>query len=288
MIEFREATHEYFSDGKKLISVTQLMRKQGLAPDYSGVSNEVLQAKAKRGTLVHKEIEDFIKNDEIGFTKEMLEFKNYIQNNGVEVLQSETILFNDIVAGTCDLILHHNGELIIADIKTTSQLHFESVSWQLSIYAYLNGTKMDKGQAYHFNKDGELTVVDIQLKPMEEVERLMECERKGEIFKQELAINDVSVQALAEAEKIIKYFEEKKKEAEVKAAQMREALLIAMENQGVKSFENENIKITYVAPSTRKSIDSTRLRNEMPEIAKQFEKVSKVNASLRITLKEKK
>ena len=57
MILFDEKTHTYTDDGKHLISVTQLMKKHGLAPDYSGVSESVLGAKAQRGTLIHKEIE---------------------------------------------------------------------------------------------------------------------------------------------------------------------------------------------------------------------------------------
>jgi hypothetical protein len=67
MIEFREDTHEYFLDGRKLISVTQLMRKHGLAPSYDAVPSAVLKAKAERGTLIHKEIEKYIKYGEIGF-----------------------------------------------------------------------------------------------------------------------------------------------------------------------------------------------------------------------------
>ena len=47
MLEFNPDSHEYTLDGKKLISVTQLMRKYGLAPDYSNVSPATLEAKAK-------------------------------------------------------------------------------------------------------------------------------------------------------------------------------------------------------------------------------------------------
>ena len=60
MLIFNEDKHEYTLDGKKLISVTQLMSKYGLAPDYSNVDPEVLKRKAQRGTLIHKEIEDYL------------------------------------------------------------------------------------------------------------------------------------------------------------------------------------------------------------------------------------
>lgn len=41
-------------------------------------------------------------------------------------------------------------------------------------------------------------------------------------------------------------------------------------------------KITYVSPSTRTSIDSKRLKEEEPEIAKKFTKTTNVNATLRL------
>ena len=290
LIEFREDTHEYFLDGRKLISVTQLMRKHGLAPNYDAVPSEVLKAKAERGTIIHKEIEDFIKNGEIGFTSELGAFINHIYGNGIAPVASEFIVYNEVVAGTVDMLSMENGEYVINDFKTTATLHKEAVSWQLSIYSYLlgmnSGTLANKGKAYHFNAEGALKVVDIPLKPFAEVERLLDCEENGELFKQELTVSETALAELVEIETVIKQIEEQKKAAEEQAAELRAALMKAMEANGVTSFENESIKITYVAPTTRTAIDSTKLKKEMPEIAEKYAKTSNVKASLRITLKE--
>lgn len=292
MIEFREDTHEYFLDGRKLISVTQLMRKHGLAPSYDAVPSEVLKAKAERGTLIHKEIEDYIKTGAIGFTKELSEFREHIHFNDVTPLASEFIVYNDLVAGTVDLGLLDNGEYVIADIKTTATLHKEAISWQLSIYAYLHGSAtgnwVNKGKAYHFSADGALKVVDIPLKPMAEVMSLLDCEKKGEIYKQDLAVSNTALAELVEVESLIKSIEEQKKAAEAQAQELRASLMQAMEANGVTSFENESIKITYVAPTTRTAIDSAKLKKELPEIAEKYTKTSNVKPSLRITLKEDK
>lgn len=289
MIEFREETHEYFLDGRKLISVTQLMQKHGLAPSYDAVPSEVLRAKAERGTLIHKEIEDYLKNGEIGFTTELMEFRNHIASNVITVLASETMFNNDIVAGTVDLVLDDNGATI-ADIKTTATLHKEAVSWQLSIYAYLVGESTgiwaNKGQAYHFQPDGTLKVVKIPLKPEDEVKRLLECERNGELYTQSLTGTEAQLAELAEIETIIRKIEERKKAAEAQAQELRAALMAAMEANGVTSFENERIKLTYVSATTRTAIDGAKLKKELPEIAAQYTKTSAVKASLRITLKE--
>lgn len=42
------------------------------------------------------------------------------------------------------------------------------------------------------------------------------------------------------------------------------------------------VKLTYVSPSERKTIDSKKLKEEEPEIAKQFTKTTNVKASVRI------
>ena len=198
MLTFNEETHEYTLDGRKLISVTQLMQKHNLSPSYSNVSVEVLQKKAERGSLVHKEIEDYNKTKDIGFTFELGLYKKYINENNVDVIESEMQVHNDIVAGTIDLVFYFKDNLYVCDIKTTYTLHKRAVRWQLSIYCYLYWYKRftDRdmlkkyynttlGQAYHFTKEKTLNVVDIPLRTFEEVEELMECERKGILYKGE-------------------------------------------------------------------------------------------------------
>lgn len=286
MVEFDKDTHTYTDGGRKLISVTQLMRKHWLAPDYSGVPSETLNAAAERGTLIHSEIERWIKEGADGFTSELGNFIDYISICYVKVLKSEFVLSNDIVAGTADLLLEENGEKVIADIKTTSTLHKDSVAWQLSIYAYLSGEDIHRGQAFHFGKDGSLNVVEIALKPKEDVEALLQAEREGRIYKQEIkSIDDAMLVELETAERIILEMDEAKKKAEQNAKAIREAIMKAMAENGVKTFENKRMKITYVEPSLRSSIDTARLKKEEPVLAMRYEKISTTKASLRITIK---
>lgn len=67
--------------------------------------------------------------------------------------------------------------------------------------------------------------------------------------------------------------------------QMRLAIKGAMAASGIKKFDNEYISVTYVAPTTRKGFDSTRFKQEQPDIYKQYEKLSDVSSSIRITVK---
>ena len=75
------------------------------------------------------------------------------------------------------------------------------------------------------------------------------------------------------------------KALEQQISDMREVIKAAMEQYDVKSFENDNVKITYVAATERKSIDSTKLKKEHPEIAEAYQKVSSVKATVKIEIK---
>ena len=44
----------------------------------------------------------------------------------------------------------------------------------------------------------------------------------------------------------------------------------------------DSVKLTYVSPSTRSTIDSKRLKEEEPELAKKFTKTSNVKATVRL------
>lgn len=76
-----------------------------------------------------------------------------------------------------------------------------------------------------------------------------------------------------------------KKQIEEQEKTMKEKLLAAMESYGVTKFENDAIKITYFAPSTTTSIDSTKLKKEKPDIAKEYSKTSNKKSYIKIEVK---
>jgi hypothetical protein len=286
-IKFIEELHQYWLGDKQLISVTTLMQKHGLAPSYDGVSEAVLNAKAKRGTLIHKEIEDYCVKGELGFTDELNAFIDYVEEHKIKVLHNELLVHNDLVAGTIDLVLAGNT---IADIKTTAVLHTESISWQLSIYAYLynltHDEKLVNGKVFHFNNLGELTVKDIPLKPEYLVERLLEAEARGEILNHALDFTEQKIERIYSIENFIREIKLQQKKAELEAELLKAELLVAMKNQCVKKFENDKIRITYVDEYIRESIDSKKLKAERPDLYKDYIKQNTVDATVKITIKD--
>lgn len=76
-----------------------------------------------------------------------------------------------------------------------------------------------------------------------------------------------------------------KKEVEDQEKLLKQKLVEAMEAHGIKSFETDQIKMVYVAPTTRSTIDSNRLKKDHPDIVEQYTKISDVSASVRVTVK---
>ena len=74
----------------------------------------------------------------------------------------------------------------------------------------------------------------------------------------------------------------------IAAAVKKEILYGTMEKEGVKTVDRGNLKITYVAPSCRTSVDSKKLEKEEPEIFKKYAKTTTVAGSIKITLMEEK
>ena len=58
-----------------------------------------------------------------------------------------------------------------------------------------------------------------------------------------------------------------------------------MRTNSVKKYESEKIIITYVAPSERKSIDTTKLKAEQPDIYEAYLKLSPIKESIKIKIK---
>lgn len=69
---------------------------------------------------------------------------------------------------------------------------------------------------------------------------------------------------------------------------LKEDLLKAMEKHGVKKWDNEVMTITYTAPTTRTSIDSAKLKKDLPDVFNEYSKTSNVKSSIRIKLKGEK
>lgn len=76
-----------------------------------------------------------------------------------------------------------------------------------------------------------------------------------------------------------------KKALEDEEKTMREQLQKAMEEHNIVKFDNDVISVAYTKPTIRTSVDSTKLKAELPDVYKKYSKTSDVKGSVKITVK---
>jgi predicted phage-related endonuclease len=95
---------------------------------------------------------------------------------------------------------------------------------------------------------------------------------------------------IAEVEKQISLavadLQNKQQELTSKNEEIKEQIKKAMEEKDIKKFENDYIAITYVAPTTRNTVDSAKLKEKFADVYNQCLKTSDVKSSVRIKVKE--
>ena len=284
-IIFNEADHEYIREGKTLISVTQLLHKHGLAPDYAAVPEEVLERAAEKGHSIHKEIELFVKEGKEPESEEAKAVAEWMKANFIKG-EAEAIVGNDIVAGTYDFRDGLTGSLY--DWKTTYQKDERYWSWQLSLYDYLDGKHTDK-LFVGWLRGNEIQFVPVRRHEDSEIERLLKCERDGTEFKEDpnpvALANSYELSRLAYFEDFINNLNAKLNEVKAQKEEIMKKLLQQMKDNNVKSLETPRMKITVKDAYVKKSVESKRLKEEMPEIYAKYLKETKVAESIVITMK---
>ena len=288
-IIFDKENHEYILDGKKLPSVTQILEQTIFADKYCNIDEEVLKKAADKGTLVHKEIEDYIKRDALGFTDELYNFITIKEDNKLSDLKSEVIVHNNEIAGTIDIIAIKGGkgqqkQNILADIKTTCKLDKEYVSWQLSFYAYLYenmyNEKIDELYAIWL-RDEKYKFIKVERKNEKQINDVLVAFKNG--LKMDFSTSTLQTISKETQINFCTYMKQIKA-IEEKTAEIKEAILKEMEERGISKIDLGDITITYKAPSTKTSVDSKKLKED--GIYDKYTKTSNVKSSILIKVKQ--
>lgn len=287
-VVFRELDHTYTLDGKSLSGVTSILNRQLFADKYSGISDEVLNKAAEYGKGVHESIELY---DSLGIGEDEDAVKSYIklcQKEGLTRLDNEYLISdNDYVASSIDVVF---DDCSLADIKTTSHLDEEYVSWQLSIYAYLFEKQNPDLQANRLlaiwipkARYGKPKVVEVPRKPVSEVVRLIEADKAGQQYVPSVAASTEITIANDVVQEVIR-IERELKELKDKQTELREGLLKQMQDHNIKSFKTDGLSLTRKLATTKTSLDSKMLQEKYPEIYNECLKTSEVKESLLIKI----
>jgi hypothetical protein len=143
MLIFDEASHTYWLDGVAVPSVTTIIRP--LAPDFSVIPPDVLEAKRLLGTSVHTacELDDLGELDDESTDPRVMGYvgawRAFRRDRGVTIVANECRLAHAGLrfAGTLDrVVAEPSGEFWLLDLKTSAD-PVPSYGVQLAGYALL-------------------------------------------------------------------------------------------------------------------------------------------------------
>lgn len=293
-MKFDEQKHEYERNGTIYTSVTQLLKKYGLSANYDGIPQDVLNKAANKGKNIHKNLELYINGDKsmLGTVNEVDMFDNYVKTRGIDLAmtKSEQMVYDDNykIAGTVDIQYADGSDSIVADFKTTSQLHIDAVAWQLSIYNYL----LSKGDVmtYYFNKlkvfhytGTKLYVKDVYLVDFDAVKQLLDANLRGDpTFNYVKSTNVVAGsdeqligQILSELNSHKEVVDRLESELDVLLTKVKEKMVLNKDYQ----FSNDDYMINYVHPQTRLSLDQTKVKHYLESKGEKVEDYMKTTTT---------
>lgn len=281
---FDEKKHQYSYGDTVLASVTQIAGFL-LNINFDGIPPDILKKAADKGSLVHSEIEQFEKTGEAGFTPHFAEYLTLKTENPYKVIKAEqsVLSINGIAdfAGMYDQLIEIDGKQYIADIKTTAKVHTDALKIQLSLYNYALDLAADVGYCVWLRGDKH-QFIPIQLYSKTEINGLLKLYSEGK----RLPIEPMAeLQTVSETELDILYTTLAKiKETEDRIESIKMKILEEMQTRNIEQIKIKDMTVSYIAGSTRKSLDSKKLKEDEPEIYERYTKTTETKPSIRIKI----
>lgn len=287
-VVFHEDTHRYFLEGRELRGITSTLIARAFPDTYKAVPEAVLQRAAEKGKLLHSQIElhDMLGGAAEGRVRLYAEKKR--QMGWTAVANEYIVTDRERYASPIDIVLtDRDGNITLADIKTTYELHTDMVRLQLSIYK-----RFFEMQNPHLrvrslcalwmpNKDHTICKA-VMLEPVEDaaLERLMEADRDDTPFSWAA---DNWLTALEEEYAVL---DRQAEWARARMEAIREEIRSRLEKDGTQSAQGARYTFTFIAPKTTRRFDSTKFRDDHPDEYDKYLRESTSEPTLRITKKK--
>lgn len=291
---FDPLSHTYLAGDKVLIGVTSLMKKHGLAPDYSGIPEATLMKAAAEGTAIHKEIEDYDNGVSVLRTPLIEEYITTCQEHGLIFARNEYLISDDeLVASSIDGVYGPENSISLVDYKTTQKVHRRSLEWQLGIYRVLferqTGLKVANCYCLHIDKKDRTIKGLVPIEPVSEaeVDALLQAEKEGRIYidlyeepSAELVLTDEELTAYVTQQAEIARLKEQIKGIEETLKGLDARVLAYMTENNLETLEGGGGVFKVKKAYERTTIDTERLKKMQPGIYEQYKKTTTVQASL--------
>ena len=289
---FDPDTHTYTNEetGELLSGITGTLLKRLFPSKYDGVPKDILAKAAEKGSNVHASIELY---EKIGVTPSTQEGKAYAditRRNGMVALDCEyTVTDFKHYASQIDVIYEVQENVVdLADIKTTYKFDEESVSWQLSIYAYMMSlcnphVKVRKLLGIWLRGD-TAQIIEVKRHTDEEVIRLIKsdmADKDDDIPATEQPLPDYIKANIDRLYEVV----QKKKELQEEEQRIKSEILDKMSGDNLKSIDAVRILFTVVKERTKRRFDEKRFKEEHSELFNEYQKEITEKETLKITLR---
>ena len=299
-VNFNPENHTYELNGTYLSGITELLQRQLFPNEYANIPKAILQQAAAYGTSVHQSCEDFDSNWYNDGTQEVQDYIELCTKYNLQHEASEyTVTDITNYASNIDKVFRISSNTFdLADLKTYGKMtpeKLEKARWQLSIYAYLFELQNKKAKARELyilhirnkqKKDGSFdhisALIPVKRIPSEICKELLETDLRGEQFQSPYAIpKEITSQEQRIRELILT-----KEAVEEELNGLKSLILTEMESRNVKTWITDGgIHLTRKLPTTRTSLNLTKLKAEHPEIDYNlYMKESQVSGSLNIAI----
>lgn len=289
-VVFDEVAHKYWLDGKELKGVTSTLIKRAFPDTYKDVPPDTLMKAAEHGHAIHKCIEEYEKESNFADIPELSFYVKIKEEQQLRHIAAEYLVSDEErYASQIDhVFMDANGEIVIADIKTTYKPLYDHVVLQLSIYKRLferqNPTlKVSKcaliwlrGDKYEYK---ELTPWGDEL-----LDDLFSADINNNNFDITTTYGSLPVK-VAEVETYLAELdaEVKRKTEELKA--IKEGLCNLMLEKGVKKYSTSRLQMTTVTPKPKQVFNTSKFKEDYPDLYKDYLSTSEVKPSIRLTFK---
>lgn len=99
-------------------------------------------------------------------------------------------------------------------------------------------------------------------------------------------VENGKIEVAKEVVKQIVEFQKVKLEMDLKEKELKKSLKEAMEQCGIKKWITDGLCATIKDGTTRKSLDTKRLKEELPDVYEEYLKTSNVSSSITLTIGE--
>ena len=291
-VSFDAEKHIYtLPSGEVLSGITCILNKY-ISPDkYDNVPADVLERAKERGSAIHADIACYIDGFGGAGTPEVKAFAEWA---GSAELYSECLVSDGICYATAIDVVRHLGDnqVHLHDIKTTNVVDEDYCRWQLSINAYfmkLAGFDVLGASVLHI-RDGAIKELPVVLVGSEHVKAMLQAYAGGEDWRNPFVGDDLPEEVannICMLDRTISGLKEQLKYAEGQMEEFKVRLLQMMREHELTAIKTEQVSINIKKAYQRTSLDSKKLKEQYPEIAKECEKVTEVGESLTIRINKK-